>query len=83
VSSLRPAVVARLDGIVGAMQAHGTSALDARRAALRAVAGAVIRQGTVLAFEKTFLLQGLVFSPSCRFSFFCEWARAPRPTSSI
>jgi DHA2 family multidrug resistance protein len=61
VSNLRPAVVARLEGIAGAMQAHGMSALDARRAALRAMAGAVARQGTVLAFEKTFLLQGLVF----------------------
>jgi DHA2 family multidrug resistance protein len=61
VTSLRPDVVARLDGVAASFRAHGMSPIDAQQTALRAVAGAVARQGTVLAFEKTFLLQGVVF----------------------
>lgn len=61
VSSLRPEVVARLDATAAGFRAHGMNALDAKQAALRAIAGTVARQGTVLAFEKTFLLQGVVF----------------------
>src|SRR5262249_24994221 len=61
VSSLRPEVAARLDALSAGLQAHGLSAAAAKPAALRALAGMVARQGTGLAFEKAFLLPGVVF----------------------
>jgi DHA2 family multidrug resistance protein len=61
VSSLRPEVVARLDAMAAGLQQRGVLASEAHLGALRALAGAVARQGTVLAFEKTFLLQGAAF----------------------
>ena len=41
--------------------AHGVDAVGAQGAALRAMAGRVGMQATVLAFERVFLLQGVVF----------------------
>jgi DHA2 family multidrug resistance protein len=61
VTDLRPEVATRLNAMAAGIQAHGVGAVDAKQTALRAMAGAVARQGTVLAFEKTFLLQGIVF----------------------
>ena len=43
------------------MEARGFDPVAAKQMALRAMAGKVAMQGTVLAFEKTFLLQGIVF----------------------
>jgi DHA2 family multidrug resistance protein len=78
VSSLRPDVVARTDGMAATFQAHGMSMLDAKQMALRAVAGAVARQGTVLAFEKTFLLQGITFLAVMPLLFFLRVGKAPK-----
>ncbi len=61
VTDLRPDVTARLHQTAAALQAHGMSALEAKQGALRAIAGSVARQGTVLGFEKTFLVQGVAF----------------------
>jgi DHA2 family multidrug resistance protein len=61
VSDLRPDVVARLQQMTGGLMARGLDPLSAKHTALRAMAGAVSRQGAVLAFEKTFLLQGVAF----------------------
>ena len=61
VTNLRPDVVARLAQMAAGLEARGMGALDAKQAALRAMAGSVARQGAVLGFEKTFLVQGLAF----------------------
>jgi DHA2 family multidrug resistance protein len=61
VTDLRPDVVMRLHAIATALQARGLDAGAAKAAALRAIAGTVSREGAVLGFEKTFLLQGVAF----------------------
>jgi DHA2 family multidrug resistance protein len=78
VTSLRPEVAARVDGMAAGLQAHGMSALDAKQTALRALAGAVARQGTVLAFEKVFLLQGITFLAFLPLLFFLRVGRGPK-----
>ena len=78
VSNLRPEVAARADGMAASLQAHGMSALDAKQTALRALAGAVARQGTVLAFEKTFLLQGITFLAVLPLLFFLRVGQGPK-----
>jgi DHA2 family multidrug resistance protein len=61
VTGLRPDVVMRLHQMASGMQAHGMGPVEARQTALRAMAGSVAVQGTVLGFEKTFLVQGVAF----------------------
>jgi DHA2 family multidrug resistance protein len=78
VTSLRPEVVARADAMAANFQAHGMGAVDAKQTALRALAGAVARQGTVLAFEKTFLLQGIIFLAVLPLLFFLRVGRGPK-----
>jgi DHA2 family multidrug resistance protein len=78
VTSLRPDVTARVDAMAASFQAHGMSAVDAKQAAMRALAGAVARQGTVLAFEKTFLLQGIIFLAVLPLLFFLRVGRGPK-----
>jgi DHA2 family multidrug resistance protein len=80
VTSLRPDVVARVDGMAAGLQAHGMSAIDAHQTALRAIAGAVARQGAVLAFEKTFLLQGVTFLAVLPLLYFLRVGQAPKAT---
>lgn len=61
VTNLRPDVVQHIDMIAGGLRAHGVSASAAQGGAIAMVARAVGLQGAVLAFEKTFLLQGVAF----------------------
>ncbi|MDB4993143.1 MAG: transporter [Myxococcaceae bacterium] len=61
ISDLRPDVAARVHSMALGFQAHGLDPVDAKQAAIRALAGLAAREGAVLAFEKTFLLQGIVF----------------------
>jgi len=61
VTSLRPEVASQLAATKRALMAHGVDPIAAQATALRAMAGKVGMQGMVLAFEKTFLLQGVVF----------------------
>jgi DHA2 family multidrug resistance protein len=61
VTALRPEVVARLNQMAAGMRAHGMGPAEAKHAALQAMAGMVTSQGTVLGFEKTFLVQGVAF----------------------
>ncbi|HEY2513671.1 MAG TPA: DHA2 family efflux MFS transporter permease subunit [Polyangiaceae bacterium] len=61
VTDLRADVVQHLHQMAAAMQAHGMGPVEAKQAALRAMAGGVALQGTVLGFEKTFLVQGVAF----------------------
>jgi DHA2 family multidrug resistance protein len=76
VSDLRPDVVAYLNQMAAGLQAHGLAAGDARQAALRALAGKAAMQGSVLAFEKTFLLQGVAFLVVLPLLFFLRVGRA-------
>ncbi|HWZ88374.1 MAG TPA: DHA2 family efflux MFS transporter permease subunit [Polyangiaceae bacterium] len=61
VTDLRPDVVLRLEQLVRGLQAQGFGPVEAKQTALRALAGSVARQGSVLGFEKTFLVQGVAF----------------------
>jgi DHA2 family multidrug resistance protein len=61
VSLYNPVTVARIEGLTQWMKAHGEAEFVARAKALGQIAGAVQRQATMLAFEKIFLLFGLLF----------------------
>jgi DHA2 family multidrug resistance protein len=78
VTSLRPDVMARFEAMAAGLHARGMSMLDANHAALGALAGAVTRQGTVLAFEKTFLLQGITFLAVLPLLFFLRVGDGPK-----
>ena len=60
-TDLRPDVVTRLAQMTAGLQARGLDLISAKASALRLLAGSVARQGMVLGFEKTFLVQGLAF----------------------
>ncbi|HEY4016471.1 MAG TPA: DHA2 family efflux MFS transporter permease subunit [Polyangiaceae bacterium] len=61
VTSLRPDVMSRIDAIAGGLRAHGVSPAASHGGAVAMVAREVGLQGSVLGFEKTFLLQGVAF----------------------
>jgi DHA2 family multidrug resistance protein len=61
VTDLNPDVVARVNQMALGLQGRGLGPMEAKQAALRAIAGRVAMQGQVLGFEKTFLLQGVAF----------------------
>jgi DHA2 family multidrug resistance protein len=61
VTDLRPDVMARVQQMAAGLQARGMGPVEAKHAALRALAGHVALQGSVLGFEKTFLVQGVAF----------------------
>jgi DHA2 family multidrug resistance protein len=83
VSNLRPEVVARLDSVAAGLQRGGGLASDAHVTALRALGGAVARQGTVLAFEKTFLLQGAAFLAVLPLLFFLRVRGSAAPSEPV
>jgi DHA2 family multidrug resistance protein len=56
-----PAAVARLDRLQGFLHGRGYDAAGAERAAERMLSGLVMRQATMLTFEKLFFLAGVVF----------------------
>ena len=60
VDPYRPEVAQRLDLMVRGMIGRGLDATTAKAAALKALAGTVARQGTMIAFEKTFMLTGFM-----------------------
>src|ERR1700723_1084432 len=78
VTDLRPEVVARLTQMAAGFHARGMSVLDAKQTALRAMAGSVARQGSVLGFEKTFLVQGLAFIAVLPLLFFLRVGNASK-----
>jgi DHA2 family multidrug resistance protein len=61
VTPLRPLVSERLMHMAAGFHARGLGILEAKQAALRALAGSVNVQGVVIGFEKTFLVQGIAF----------------------
>jgi DHA2 family multidrug resistance protein len=60
VDPYRPEVAQRLELMTRGMIAQGMDAATAHTAALKALAGAVARQGAMIAFEKTFMLTGFM-----------------------
>jgi DHA2 family multidrug resistance protein len=76
VTDLRPEVVARLHQMAAGLRAQGMGPVDAQQTALRAMAGHVAIQGTVLGFEKTFLVQGVAFVAVLPLLFFLRVGRA-------
>lgn len=60
VDPYRPEVAQRLELMTRGMVARGMDAATAHAAALKALAGTVARQGTMIAFEKTFMLTGFM-----------------------
>jgi DHA2 family multidrug resistance protein len=61
VTSSRPAAVERLAAMTAGFMGRGMDANGAHAAAIASLHYGVLRQATVLAFEKTFLLQGIAF----------------------
>lgn len=57
----RPAVIDRLSRMQGFLESRGYDAGRAHQAAERMLGGLVMRQATVLTFEKLFFLAGIVF----------------------
>jgi DHA2 family multidrug resistance protein len=76
VTDLRPEVVARLQQTAAGLQAHGMGLVEAKQAALRAMAGNVAKQGSVLGFEKAFLVQGVAFLAVLPLLFFLRVGRS-------
>ena len=70
VDPYRPEVTERLAMLTRGMMAHGMDALSARAAALRVLAGFVARQGTMIAFEKIFMLTGFMMLALLPLTFF-------------
>jgi len=60
VDPYRPEVAQRLERMTRGMIGRGMDAATAKAAALKALAGTVARQGTMIAFEKTFMLTGFM-----------------------
>ena len=60
VDPFRPEVAERLGQMTAGMVARGMDLATAKAAALKALAGTVARQGTMIAFEKTFILTGIM-----------------------
>jgi DHA2 family multidrug resistance protein len=79
VTGLRPEVVARLQQAAAGLQAHGMGPVEAKQAALRAMAGNVGLQGAVLGFEKTFLVQGVAFLAVLPLLFFLRVGKRGKP----
>jgi DHA2 family multidrug resistance protein len=70
VDPYRPAVTERLAMLTRGMMAHGMDALSAKTAALKVLAGMVARQGTMIAFEKIFMLTGFMMLALLPLTFF-------------
>jgi DHA2 family multidrug resistance protein len=83
VTSLRPLVNERLMHMAAALHARGLGILEAKHAALRALAGSVNVQGVVLGFEKTFLVQGIAFLAVLPLLFFLRVGDARTKTEHV
>jgi DHA2 family multidrug resistance protein len=61
VSALRPEVVAQAAGVKGSLVAHGLPPDAAAAMTQKLIAGRTLLQGTVIGFDKTFILQAIAF----------------------
>ena len=80
VTLLRSDVTQQLAGARMLFESHGVDPLGAQSAAIRSMAGRVGLQATVLAFERVFLLQGIVFLGVLPLLFFLKRAKAAPST---
>jgi DHA2 family multidrug resistance protein len=76
----RPEVVQRLGMITRGLMMRGMDPISARAAAVRALNGVVLRQAEVIAFEKTFILCGVLLLLMLPLTFFLK--HPPHLTSS-
>jgi DHA2 family multidrug resistance protein len=77
----RPEVQQRVAAIEAGLRSRGVDAFSAHGAALRALAGNVMRQASMLAFEKTFLLAGILFLAVLPLLIFLKTAEKSAPSS--
>jgi DHA2 family multidrug resistance protein len=61
ISALRPEVAAQAMGMKASMMAHGMAADAAAAMTQRALAGRTVLAGTVIGFDRTFVLQAIAF----------------------
>jgi DHA2 family multidrug resistance protein len=85
----RPEVMQRIAAIKAALMQRGLDAGQAQAGAIKALAGTVMRQATVMAFDKTFLLAAglmlalLVFVPFLRRPSLEETSNGPEETVHV
>jgi MFS transporter, DHA2 family, multidrug resistance protein len=79
VTMLRPEVAERVAGMKASLIAHGMDPLAATAAAGRFLYGSVAVQGTVLGFDRVFLLQGIAFLCVIPLLFFLRVPRTNAP----
>jgi DHA2 family multidrug resistance protein len=77
-----PGTHERLAGLAHALELRGLSPVDARQASLAALDGLVSRQAAVLAFDRIFLLAGLVFLGVLPLLFWLKGDRSPARTDA-
>jgi DHA2 family multidrug resistance protein len=82
VDPTRAEVQQRIAAIEAGMRSRGMDAISAHAAALRSLAGNVMRQASTLAFEKTFLLAGILFLAVLPLLLFLKTANAPTAASA-
>jgi DHA2 family multidrug resistance protein len=83
VTMLRSEVTQQLAGARMLFESRGMDPLGAQAAAIRAMAGRVGLQATVIAFERVFLLQGIVFLGVLPLLFFLRRAHAAAPSTHV
>lgn len=83
VSSLRPEVTGQLAATQHGLVMHGMDPVAAQTAALGSMMGRVAEQGLVLAFEKTFLFQGIAFIAVLPLLLFLRVERQPADAPKI
>jgi DHA2 family multidrug resistance protein len=71
----RPEVISHMAGIQGGMMAKGFDAVSAEHLSYQLTQYSIMGQGTVLAFEKLFLLQGIAFLAVLPLLFFLKTKR--------
>jgi DHA2 family multidrug resistance protein len=81
-SPTRPEVQTRLAALSRSFAQHGMDAASAQAAAVRALAGSVYRQAATLAFDKLFLLAGILFLFVLPLLFFLKVVRVTESKSA-
>jgi DHA2 family multidrug resistance protein len=78
-SPTRPEVQSRLEMMRQRLESHGMDSVTAQAAALRALASSAYRQASLLAFDKLFLLAGILFLFVMPLLWFLKVVRGPAP----
>jgi DHA2 family multidrug resistance protein len=83
VVATRPEVAARLAGTEAGLMARGFDAVTAHAVGLRSLLGTVMQQSMVLAFDKLFLLAGLMFLGVLPLLYFLKTKKLEGPTEAV